>query len=697
MNQTILTESIRMATIDSEWNSSTWRWPNTLVGQRRRKIEIDWDIELIPGQRLMDPEWSTLLEELRSYIYTSINDPRSGRPLGLGSIEQRWVALKLLAEFMACESYSSLGELHCDSSWEFMAYLEENYEEGNEGAVGATRKKTHSSMVRSLHVLPRLWRQREAMNSVGVNSLLEEPFGGKTSFQVVNEEMRLKRKGGLKPIPDEVAFPIMNAATRYIGLPADDVIKLQKDVLEALGYDYSGENGRSSTPLQYAIARELIREREFSPIGKDSSPWRESISLVDRTYIDGRSVKLSEIQGLRRAVLTIVAASCTALQSGTGIRAHEICGLQDTSSDEEKYPSCLYSTITRDGLLECFYLKGRTAKRGKSRDVEWLVGSRPAGSSYVPPPVRALQVLKEILHPWRRLAQTTDLLMTFAAAKGLPRSKESIGHFGSCYLTNLQKEFVHECVTFENLNPALHREFVAGNGLRGHRWRTTFATQIYTISSGLLPALRDHFKHLSVATTEYGYIGSDPTILESCESAQTLSTARAMLSFSTGQVAMAGSMTSMVSRHHLELKALIDKKSGDTDEQRAVAFVKDNGIQLFNSSYVRCFITLMPHKSSCHSLAGTPTILRNRPANQFRSESICARCRASAILLEHLPHWENELEESEALLRRAKQSSPERLKELRVEVGFADMARRIVKALKAKIAGSGKEQKDYSK
>lgn len=680
-----------MATIDSEWNNSKWSWPSTLVGQRSRKIEIDWDIELIAGQRLLAPEWSTLLEELRTYIFTAINDPRSGRPLGLGTIKHRWAGLRLVAEFMACEGYSSIADLHGDSSWEFMAYLEENYEEGKEGGVGRTRIKTHSSMVRSLHVLPRLWRQREAMNSLGVNSLTVEPFGGKTSFQVVTEEMRLKRKGGLKPIPDEVAFPIMNTAARYIGLPADDVINLQEDVLDALGYANAGKEGRASTSLQYAIARQLIRDREFSTIGLDSSPWREPISQADRTYIDGRSFKLSEIQGLRRAVLTIVAASCTVLQSGTGIRAHEICGLQDVSSNEEGYPSCLFSKITKDGLLECFYLKGRTAKRGKSRDVEWLVGSRPAGSSFLPPPVRALQVLKKILLPWRRLAETTDLLVTFAAAKGLPRSKESIGYFGSCYLTNLQKEFVHECVTFESLNPALHKEFVNGNGLRGHRWRTTFATQLYTISSSLLPALRDHFKHLSVTTTEYGYIGSDPTIIESCESAQTLSTARAMLSFSTGQVAMAGSMASMVTRHHVELKELIDKKSGDTDEQRAVAFVKDNGIKLFNSNYVRCFITLMPHKSSCHSLAGTPTILRNRPANQFRSEAICASCRASAIQLEHLPHWENALAESEALLDQAKQSSPERLQELRVEVGFADMARRIVKALKAKISGSGKE------
>lgn len=688
MDKAFLAESARMAASECEWNSATWRWTNTLVGQRRRKIEIDWDVELVAGERLMDPQWSTLLEELRTYIDTAINDPRSGRPLGLGSITQRWAGLRLLAEFMAGEGYSSLGELNCDSSWEFLAYLEENYE-GDKANVGAERKKTHSSMVRSLHILPRLWRQRDAMISAGVRSLSEEPFDGKTSFRVVTDEMRLKRKGGLKPIPDEVAFPIMNTATRYIGAPADDVIKLQKDVLEALGYENAGKGGRTSTtPQQYAVAKQLVLDREFSAIDQESSPWREKISPTDRTLIDGRSVKLSEIQGLRRAVLTIVAASCTALQAGTGIRAHEICGLQDDSADDEKSPSCLYTKITRDGLLECFYLRGRTAKRGKSRDVEWLVGSRPAGSSYIPPPVRALQVLKEILQPWRRLAQSTELLLTFSAARGLPRSKESLGHFGSCYLTNLQKEFVHECVRFENINPSLHREFVLGNGLRGHRWRTTFATQIYTISSGLLPALRDHFKHLSVATTEYGYIGSDPTIIESCESAQVLSTARAMLSFSTGQIAMAGSMASMVSRHHVKLKELIDKQSGDTDEQRAVAFVQDNGIELFNSDYVRCFITLMPHKSSCHSLAGTPTILRNRPANQFRSESVCARCHASAIQLEHLPYWERALAESNAVLEQAKLCGPERLAELRVEVGFADMARRIVRALMAKLTSS---------
>lgn len=667
-----------------KWEDDEWFFENPVDGQHEKSSRIKWEMDLGDEESLLDETWEVLRNELKAFVWSAIND-KNGIAVGrLGSLQ---ISLREIASYVASEGLTSISEFDEEASWDFARYVQGTYGERNDKR-GRPRKTSHSSMMRVLEVLPIWWRMKDHIEAMGYEALPERPFGGATPYQVVSEGMGLKRTGRLKSIPDSVAFPIMNAASSFLIEPADDVIRLQSEVLDALNNEHLkfGETADYHAD-QYAEARARILAFHFSCRQDENQPWRAPIQEEqDRVLIDGREVSLSALQSVRHAILTVVAAACTTIQSGTGMRAHEINGLRETNESPDSEPSCLSSRTSKDGLVECFYVKGVTAKRGPPREVEWLIGSRPAGSSYVPPTVRALRVLKVLLAPWRSLGGSDRLLVTFTNGRGLPRTAKSIGRFRACYLTYMQKEFVHEHVDLSALGPAEHSEFVLRKELRGHRWRTTFAQNMYQISSGLLPALQDHFKHLNDAITVTGYIGTDPGVIESCDSARTLLTARLLLKYSNPSTKLAGSIAKIVDRYRDELREMIEKQAGEALEEKAVNLVIDHDIQIWNSQHARCFMSLMPESAACHRESGVPAFLRTKPFLGLRSPELCAGCSCSSMDLDHLQFWEERLSRSVEILNAARRAGRSSLDELRVEVRREALARRIVEAIRRKTA-----------
>lgn len=664
----------------SVWTDRTWFYTNPVDGQNEAHSQLTWSFDLGDGGSILDTDWELLLGEMRAFAFTGVENPARGQPIALGRMKNLAAALEELAVFLAESGLNSLNDIDSETSWEFAEFLLETYTSRNK-VIGRERKVVHSAMMRILEWLPVMWDQRHAMKALGFDSLSEEPFDGKSPFNVVTEEMGLSRTGRLRPIPDEVAVPIMNVAFDMCAEPAQDVIGLQDSVLVALGHSDLAAV-RKSTPAQYAEARNVILGFEFARPATSIACWRDPIGQAhERELIDGRQVTLEPLQSLRHLVISITSACCIALQSGTGMRAHELCSLDDTSEDSDVNPSCLSSRISKDGSIESFYVKGFTAKGGPLRPAEWLVGSRPVGSQYVPGTVRALRVLKSLWRPWRKLSGRTRLLLSFTAGKGLPRSADSIGPMTSCRLTYLQKEFVHEYVDLSHLSADLRDEFERRKAIRAHRWRTTFATNLYSFDPGLLPAIRDHFKHMNDAITLTGYIGSDPSVVEACDSIRTMTAARILLGVSTGSAPVMGSMNKIIEKFGPLLREAIAKHAGDTLEEKAVEFVMEHDIQIWNQDYGRCFLSFMPQDSACHQKKGTPSFLRRRPAFDFRSPDTCAGCRCFAIFPQHLDAWRRRRDEAAAVLDQARLSGEQALSELRVEKARHLRAERIVKGL----------------
>jgi len=668
------------ATDVSRWSDRFWVFRNLTPGAHQGHSIIDWQFPVCDGKSLESLGMADLLQELRVFIWTAHEDPREGTQMGAGSMGAVEGSLQELSSFMYEEGLSSVSDLDSELTWLFAEFLDETYVDRSRDA-GRPRKAGHHAFDRILRTLSHLWQQRAAMEEMGVGCLPEQPFDGETSYAVVVSHLKHERRGKLKPIPDALAFRVMNDAQDVLVNQAPVLIALQEKVCEALGLSDGTFDSDQKDPSRYREARQLIHEAA-NQTTQSGSPFY--LPTGTRQLIDDREVELSEIQGFRHAILSTAAAATTSLQAETGIRAHELISLEDVSSIQDQNPSCLSSVISHDGLLECFYVEGITAKKRRPERVKWLVGSRPAGSLYVPPTVIALRVLHKLLAPWRALGKSTKLLVCFSNGRGLPRSAESIGAFTSGYLTYLLKEFLLERVSLDGLDSELSDRAALVREIRGHRWRPTFALHLYSISPGLLPAISDHFKHLNVAHTEYGYIGTDTRLIEACDSARTLSVARLMLGISMGQMPVAGGVAKLIDRHSAELKAIIESQAGDTPLEKAIQVVLEHGLKLYESPYGRCFMAMMPSRSKCHNDDGTPVFLREIPVARRKSEGTCMACACFSVYPEHVPYWERRLRESEAVLKAAKKRGKAALEELRVEVDRAEFARRVVAAIRRK-------------
>lgn len=621
-----------------------WSISNPTPAQREAGSVADWNRTLRNGTKLTDSCNANLLSEFKGFLRSALEDPRDGLRLSPGSVRVTVDALTELASFLVEEGLGSISQITSTVSWEYLDYIEDEYVEGK-SHVGRHRELTHSSAYKLLLPLAKLFAQRSAMAELKLEFLPEPPFDGMSIYEVVRDVMGLPNDGKLAPIPDEVAVPVLSRAYRWVSVGANDVIELQRQVLACYG----------SLPRQQAdsLASDVIRDFRFSLDPSTDKEWHPPIAARTRTMIDGRQVALNHLQAFRRLVLEMQAACAICIQGGIGIRAHELLAFQAGRPLDKEIPSIVQTRKSSDGLMELFFVSGITAKREVSK-TEWLAGIRPLGASALPPAVKALDVVDVLMRPWRELGSKTEMFVSFSAAKGLPRSASSIGNMLACANTYAQKEFALNALLEAGLSES--DAFSSARRVRGHRWRTTFALFVFRTSPSLLMALRDHFKHVSDAVTEQGYIGNDAGLLDSVESERVQETGRMMLQISMGQVVGVGTLHHLAKKHMEGLKSQIEASEGDTPIEKAVAFVEMADIRIYNGPYSACFMAINPAQSTCNEMSGIPELARLRPDFAQRSPTVCAGCACAWILPEHREFWQRRLVENEELVRKERGS-----------------------------------------
>lgn len=621
-----------------DYEKDVWLLDNPTPGQRETGSVANWHMPLRNGTFLTDPVNVQLLTELQEFVRSALEAPDEGTRMAPGSVSACLKALSELASFMTSKELKSIADITSEVSWDFVEYIEDEYEEG-EGSIGRPRELTYASAYRLLLPLNQIYAQRREMRQVGVATMPEPPFSGRSTNEVVTEDMGLQKSGKLAPVPDDIAIPTLTRAFTYVAVGAPDVLRLQGAVLDCYR--------RFPYALANSVARNLIEDYEFAVDSRTGKPWHKRIEVDSRLMLDGREVDLSTIQGFRRLILELVAACSVCIQGGTGIRAHELIGLTAGRSSEGKLPDCISSRTSSDGLMEMFFVEGITAKRGIAA-TEWLLGMRPVGTLAQPAPVVAVDVLQDLLEPWRRLGGRSSLLVTFRAARGLPKAKSSIGRLLACSLTNLQKEFsIAGCIEAGVMSEEQARS--EGRKIRAHRWRPTFAHFVFRTSPRLLIPLRDHFKHISEVVTDEGYVGNDAKLLEDLESERVQETARTLLELTLGKQVGAGSVQNLVDRYREELAQSIRVMDGEEDEQKALALVYQHDIRIWNGVYAACFMNFLPHKSKCNEISGIPISVRARPDYGTRSPGVCASCRCCGFLPEHREFWQERLSENESV------------------------------------------------
>jgi hypothetical protein len=315
-------------------------------------------------------------------------------------------------------------------------------------------------------------------------------------------------------------------------------------------------------------------------------------------------------------------------------------GLKAGINQETGLPSCIVLRTSRTGLNIVFYLKGLVSKI-HSKEMEWVIGARPADSSYIPPPVRALIVLQQLFHYWRELGERDDLIVSFCANIGLPKVKSSIGRPYSQNINLGQKSFLRRYVDLgvlgDNPDVDIYRD---GQALSTHQWRKTFALYVIRTDSRMLPHISQHFKHLSLAMTEQGYIGNDPELIEAMDSVRQQLTARLFYEAATGKTSYAGQMATLIQGHRNMLAQLIKGKEAIPAYRAIEAWVIENDLRIWFAEHGKCLIRLRPNAARCHEQAGTTNWRNDRPNFAFQVPSVCVGCECFLIDSEHIEYWQ---------------------------------------------------------
>jgi integrase len=245
--------------------------------------------------------------------------------------------------------------------------------------------------------------------------------------------------------PDDVAIPLVNAAIRLIGTPAEDIIDLQD-----------------------RLASGRLGSRRFAPLDGEDTPWHTAAAdsatkvnfLVDRLY---------------DACFVVIAYL-------VGARVSEILGLQ---------VGCIEAVPAAEGGETFDYVRGRIYKTAASPLGEAHRWIAPA------PVVRAIAVLERLSEPLRRETGRDDLW--------LRRPVNRLHEIGVCRPSVLNNHLNTTFAAFIALPPHGGRRW----HLTTHQGRKTFARFVGRRDRTGLHALAAHFGHVTRVMTDAAYVGVD--------------------------------------------------------------------------------------------------------------------------------------------------------------------------------------------
>jgi integrase len=696
----------------SQWRDRFWQFDNETAGARAGVSRLHWDVALPDGSCLMDPQWAAQLDAFKRFAWSlfTAESKYYGRPLKPANASALSTGIGYLARWMIRRNFLSFSELDNAASELFLddmadetalADLQPTQTEGmipdheDDAAPGADGEGMSVSQVwRRVNIWQQLWRQAGALREAGFPALPEPPFSGR-SAKHVSRDIATRAASLIPPLPDEVALAIMNAAHRMIGLPAEEVIRLHE--MYAEGVQAAINAGQRWRNPQNDRGLRAVKGFQFSVLAGEMQPWHPPLDQAELndfwpTYKRGYTPStVSGSQLLRSLICSIRDACAIVIQSETGLRVSELCGLDPGIDRESGLPSCIRVRRSYSGLHELFYVDGRLFKTvARSERVEWLVGSRPVGSKGIPPPVRALDVLTRLLDPWRKLARDPKIGKTLfvqpTGNHGMPGKSGIAITFEDMILVG-QRQFVYRYVDLSRLPDRSRRgEDLAayrdsrGLCLRTHQWRKTFARHICGTDSRMLPAVSRHFKHLTLAMTEEAYLGKNPALQDAYESNINQSTARILYENARGKPAQAGRMAKVIDEHRAELEALIANKD-ERDGRRAIQkWVEQNRLQIFFAPHGKCFIRLDPAGARCHEVGQTVHWLNEEPNYATRNPSLCAGCSCFLVDKEDEEFWLNRyLDNYRAFFQGA---SDGKAGDYRIARERADQAAAILQALK---------------
>jgi hypothetical protein len=198
----------------------------------------------------------------------------------------------------------------------------------DEGEISVAR------VIRALGTIRQLWDQRQALARMGVDSLSSHPFEGRGA-RTVAMGIATKAMGWMKPLPDELAIPLLNKAAWFLGTPADDVLRLLDVVRDPLagttvivkrskGTAVSTSRAGAGKQARNRRSIALLDAFEFNIPNGDSQPWHEPLDSAYERSSDFRCGRKTRIRQLWEAVRD---SAAIIVQATSGMRVSELLGI----------------------------------------------------------------------------------------------------------------------------------------------------------------------------------------------------------------------------------------------------------------------------------------------------------------------------------------------------------------------------------
>lgn len=622
----------------SQYKDVRWIFTNLTNGSRNATSTINWAMTLFDGSQLTDKRHVVRLAWAKKLMLSVLTLPAKGRAPSPGTIGGIQNELNVFLSWMSARGIQTPDELSPFIIEQYITELptfvsaREHYEEADDEGIGV------AVFDRALAPLMRLWDQRAHLELFGVEPLSHHPFDGKGAHSIALK-LATKAQGWIMPLPDEVAIPLFNSATRWLGAPADDVARLL-EVFDVSGIDDRAHGKAKKDRLK--AENKFLRGFSFSVATGESQPWRKPLATKNSAAM----VEMREIYDSVRDAATII------VQGMSGMRVSELCGIEGGIDEATGLPNGVRLEASLTGLYEWFVIRTELSKtkEGAPREVDWVLGMRPMGSADTPLAVRALLVLSKLFSPWRAAAKTTKLILSARAGMTLPRPSTALTDMKGDGVRSAMKRFLERCVDLSNLPDESARKISDNDLVRWreskgrifttHMLRKSWANFTLACDSRLLPVIQMQFHHISLAMTEGGYIGKNPVLVDALDSISRQRTNHGIFDLINQHSVFAGRMG-----EHLESQAqkLREKMDGLPVSERwssTVEWIDENQIKMFFSPYATC-APLKRSEMRCHDETETPIWVRHQPNFETREPSLCAGCANAVMDRSHKEFWFN--------------------------------------------------------
>lgn len=654
----------------SKYAEEIWRFESLVPGHST--FVLNWGMELSDGTLLSDSQNCFHLSWCKKLIGSTLFEPANGHSPAAGTLAEFGGGIKWLISWMIENVFQSPHELTPAVMDKFLEDIVPMLLD--RPGIGDTEAESQSEQAfeigtstveKAIRIPILLWDQRRVLEKMGIRPIPRHPYRDQGAWSVA-QVVGNKLSGWIKPLPDEVAIRVLNKAAWFIDGPAADVLRLRNEIMSTkeISYEIDGKLVGNSYKQKTRQLKLSLANFVFSTLPGTTEPWHPTI---DSQFLDGHD-QFGLGTRIRQLLAAVQNACAIIIQSCTGVRISEICGIRAGINPNTGLPTCVRIEPSISQLNEIFILEAPLSKTESTpRNVEWLLGMRPVSNLDLPLPVRAIQILNYLYEPWRKASKTDRLILRFGAGQGTRTKGSVLKPIHNSSLNYGMQDFITDWVDLSDLpdqsahsteeNDLVDWRIRKGRAFRSHMLRKTWANYVIAVNPKLLQSIQMQFHHVSIAMSDSGYLGNNPIARDALNSIGRQQTNLMIFESILGRTVLAGRMGERISNHLDELKGELKELPLSQAWLEVERFTKELDLHVFPYGPGTC-LPMSPAEMACHNAAGTPLLLRKQPDLYYREPSVCAGCGCFLVDISRKKYWEDRYVEYSKSFRQIEKISP---------------------------------------